>query len=393
LKKLLASLIIVLLASLSTILLVNNHLQGEFIEEEPCYVGVAFCGNTTIQAKNLIDRVKNYTNLFILQSGPISENETATTQIIDYAVDAGLNSIVYFGDLDPKILENKSLVWRQSWVENAKDRYGEKFFGVYLYDEPGGIWLDHNWTKKDFEIPIYSIFDDISHDSNAYVFEHLLMWDEAYQVAKSNSNQVFVSDYGLYWFDYLAGYDVVFAQIGWNHTLKQDIALVRGAARMQNKNWGTMITWKYDTAPYLDTGEAIFEQMRTSYECGAQYITIFNYPNIEGNNLGAMTPEHFEALERFWIQVVQNPDIPHGSTNAQAALVLPKNYGWGMRHPQDRIWGWFGPDEKSPQIWELSRHLLSEYGYTLDIIFEDPAFPINTQYKDIYYWNQTIDIK
>jgi hypothetical protein len=136
-----------------------------------------------------------------------------------------------------------------------------------------------------------------------------------------------------------------------------------------------MVTWKYNEPPYLDTGKAIFEQMRISYECGAEYITIFNFPILEDNKYGIMTEEHFEALERFWSEVVKNPDVIHGSIVAETVLVLPKNYGWGMRHPQDRIWGWFGPDEKSAQIWELSRYLLSKYSLTLDIVYEDPVFP------------------
>jgi hypothetical protein len=61
-----------------------------------------------------------------------------------------------------------------------------------------------------------------------------------------------------------------------------------------------------------------------------------------------------------------------------------------MRHPDDRIWGFWGPDEKSPQIWELSRKLLEQYGFNLDIIYEDPAFPVTGKYPQIYYWNQTI---
>ena len=105
-----------------------------------CLVGVAFCGNTTQQAKLLIDRVKAYTNLFVLQSGPVNENETATTEICDYAVEAGLDLIVFFGDLDSQVLQAKSdylhedYVWRISWVNNAKDRYGEKLLGIYYYD-------------------------------------------------------------------------------------------------------------------------------------------------------------------------------------------------------------------------------------------------------------------
>jgi hypothetical protein len=40
--------------------------------------------------------------------------------------------------------------------------------------------------------------------------------------------------------------------------------------------------------------------------------------------------EHFEALERFWNDVVKNQKVVHRSTEAKAILVLPKNYGWGM---------------------------------------------------------------
>ena len=63
------------------------------------YVGVAFGGNTTAEAKVLIDEVKGYTNLFILDSGrnAITQNETAVNEICNYAVANGLNVIVNVG--------------------------------------------------------------------------------------------------------------------------------------------------------------------------------------------------------------------------------------------------------------------------------------------------------
>ena len=70
----------------------------------------------------------------------------------------------------------------------------------------------------------------------------------------------------------------MFAELGWNNSVPQQIALVKGAARLQNKTWGTIITWKYDQAPYLDSGKEIYNQMLTSYKAGAEYIIIFNYP-------------------------------------------------------------------------------------------------------------------
>ena len=79
---------VLLMFSVGLLVLSVNQTSNQATAD--CSVGLAFCGNTTQEAKLLIDRVKDYTNLFVLQSGPISENQTATTEICDYAVDAGL---------------------------------------------------------------------------------------------------------------------------------------------------------------------------------------------------------------------------------------------------------------------------------------------------------------
>jgi hypothetical protein len=54
---------------------------------------------------------------------------------------------------------------------------------------------------------------------------------------------------------------------------------------------------------------------------------IFNYAEGMKDHYRIMQDEHFEALERFWNGVVQNSKVVHGSIEAEAALVLPKNYG------------------------------------------------------------------
>jgi hypothetical protein len=390
--------------------LVSQSIINNKTETEPFYIGVTFCGNTTAEAKLLIDKVKDYTNLFVLQSWPISNNETATTEICDYAVASGLNIIVNLG---VNWTYTRMWTWQFPWFESAKQRYGDRFLGAYYDDEPAGIQLEFNWFNffmnyssyfegRPHDSSLHQIFADLEdkmanvtrpepkdYNTEAEWFRMLFENNEGINSLKDAGIRTFTSDYVLYWFDYLGGYDVMLAQFGWNSSYVQDIALVRGAARMQNKSWGAIITWKYDEAPYLDSGEEIYNQMHTAYEEGAEYIIIFTYPQIGDSPYGTLTDEHFEALEKLWNEVAQNPRKA-SENQAEAVLVLPENYGWGMRHPDDRIWGFWGPDEKSPQIWEISRKLLSQYGTDLDVIYEDPAFPVTGKYPLIYYWNQTI---
>jgi hypothetical protein len=363
------------------------------------YVGVTFGGNTTSEAKLLIDKVKSYTNLFIIQSGPVSKNETAMTEISQYAINAGLNIIVYFGYLDS---QNP---WQLPWLNIAKQQWGGKFLGVYFDDEPSGVPLDFNWT--DF-FSSQKLQNSSIYQAHAFAIDGILNGTYPHNHAevaalsqsaieknlaplKNSSLTVFTSDYALYWFDYKGGYDVMFTQLGFNESITQNIDLIRGAARMQNKDWGAIITWKYTQPPYLDTGEAIYNQMLTAYEAGAKYVILFNYPQITGNPYGTLKDEHFTALEKFWNTVTQTPQtsLPDFK-QAEAALVLPENYGFGLRSPNDKIWGYWGPDEKSTQIWNISRTLLSEYGLRLDIIYEDSAFPLSDKYSTVYYWNQTL---
>ena len=60
------------------------------------FFGVTFGGNSTDEAKRLIDRVKGYTNLLIVDNWDITMHEEPLNEICDYAVNAGLSIIVYF---------------------------------------------------------------------------------------------------------------------------------------------------------------------------------------------------------------------------------------------------------------------------------------------------------
>jgi hypothetical protein len=183
----------------------------------------------------------------------------------------------------------------------------------------------------------------------------------------------------------LAGYDVVLAQFGWNHSRIQDIALIRGAAKLQNKEWGTIVTWTFSEPPYLDNGEKLYDDLMIAYNNGAKYFVVFNYPQL--NEYGILTDEHFLAIERFWDKIQDNSE--HSPIIADTALVLPENYGYGLRRVDDTIWGLWEADEKSFQIWNITRKLLNNYGTNLDIVYDDSNFSIE-EYSRIFYWNSTI---
>ena len=500
-----ATIAVLLIVTVSATLVIVNNKPAE---TDPFYVGVTYGGNNVHDAKTLIDKVANYTNLFVLQSGVLKNNATAVNEVGDYAVAKGLHFAAYFDVL--------TSADKAEWVGTAKQRWGDMFAGVYLGDEPGGKFLDGAiyYTKEpgitlnkyanavvdyhDYRDgnDYWAIFDldgtivvqretsssvDPTNSSvtmssmlrntntttykpngtitvretivnitskiyagglsNAHInaghsietlkdafytmengSNRIAQEEETYQqVASKNpltncegaaevfvnktgaavadlKNQwhigkgdfpVFTADYGLYWWDYKSGYDMVLAELGWNNSVAQEIALVRGAASLQGKDWGTILTWKYTQTPYLADGDEIFNQMKTSFENGAKYIILFNYAENMSGPYGTLRDEHFQAFERFWNDVVQNTSVMHGGIKAEAALVLPRNYGWGMRHPQDKIWGMWNANETSQQIWNQVQSRLTQYGLKLDIVYEDTAYPITGKNSQIYYWNQT----
>jgi hypothetical protein len=66
-------------------------------------------------------------------------------------------------------------------------------------------------------------------------------------------------------------------------------------------------------------------------------------------------------------------------------LVLPQNYGWGMRAKDDNIWGIWSADETSVEIWSQIESKIDQYGVKLDIVFKDSNYPVTGKYDHIYY--------
>lgn len=61
-------LVIILMITAVSLLFFTNPIASNKENQnlKDAYVGVAFCGNTTAEAQLLIDRVKSYTNVFVV---------------------------------------------------------------------------------------------------------------------------------------------------------------------------------------------------------------------------------------------------------------------------------------------------------------------------------------
>ena len=356
---------------------------GSSGESEAPFFGVSFGGKTTTEAKILIDKVKNYTNFFLVNSWDITTNETALNEVCDYAAKADLKFMVFFGFVSRVIYP-----WHQTWLDTAKTQWGDKFLGVYLFDEPGGNQIDTGGWNEDEEIK--ALFKNASDYSEAStIFVNSISSINSTLDLKRRSIPMFTSDYALYWYDYLAGYDTVFVELAWNNTRPQQIGLCRGAANAQGKEWGAIITWTYDNPPYLASGPEILKDMLTAYETGAKYLIVFNYPTYSENNpYGILMDEHFTAMQQFWAHIHEYPD-DYGKVVGDVAFVLPKDYGWGMRRPDDSIWGLWPADNLSSVIWDKMNTLTERYGLRLDIVYDDPRFSF-AEYSKVYYWNSSI---
>ncbi len=343
------------------------------------YTGVSFCGRTTDEAKRLIDRVKNFTNVFVVQSLPISYDEKTLNEVCDYAVASGLNVIVYFRMFDE--------YWQINWLDSAEARWGDNFLGVYLYDEPGGLQLDQ---PEQIGRPPSGLIESYSDAANWFFNGFWSFRTRSdLRMLKMRSIKAYVSDYALYWFDYKVGYDAVFVQFGWNHSRPLHIALCRGAANMHQRDWGVIVTWTYRGPPYIESGEALYSDAVLAYDNGANYLLIFNHPYASNTTYGILEEEHLAAMSRFWDYIKQNP---RPNDVSDVAYVLPEDYGYGFRGPNDKIWGRFEADDLTNKTCLDLNKLLLQFGTRLDVIYEDGLLPYNqvtTRYNEIFVWNET----
>jgi hypothetical protein len=276
-------------------------------------------------------------------------------------------------------------VWQSEpseWYEYANNTWGNQLIGFYTSipngDEPGGRQLDGQAAFKTAN----NISDAATQFSN---FLKPMLKNPAQQQINYTLKDYpyFTSDYGLYWFEYKAGYDTLFTELLSGNNNQLSIALCRGAATALNKEWGAIIT--YNGPSFNETGAELFNDMVLAYDNGAKYIVVFDSNATHTGS--SLTQEHFQAIQRFWQYMQENPRKSFLASQ-RVAFVLPKDYGVGLRWRDEKIWGIFDADNVSVKLYDDALSLLRTYGQGLDIIYDDGLEGANVAgYDKLIYWN------
>ena len=381
---------LIVVVLLVLLLIVPVFLYYGFLADTPVkgdpsglFVGVDVAFDNVTEIKRLVDEISPYTNTIVIGSTGITHDMEKLDDVCQYVYDRGFYFMIYAHP----IFDPEKLVIQREWVLDAKPRWGQYFLGLYAYDEPGGRQLDNasyrvlndeNWFADNWTEAANKYVDTL------FLYLHHTIEDQLGAL----DLPLFTSDYALYWFDYKAEYDVVFAEFVSNYSRHLNVALDRGAANVQNRDWGVMITWTYDQPPYLESGSELYDDLVLAYENGAKYILVFD--TNKNYTHGVLQEEHLDALRRFWQYATDNPR-PSDPPSDRVAYVLPKDYAYGFRGPDDTIWGLWEADAFSLEISTEVGGLIDRYQNRLDIIYDD-GLETNSSYgySQLIFWNGTV---
>jgi hypothetical protein len=131
-RKKLFSIVAILLLLPVSIIATCYVLFKQEEQQKQFYIGVTYCGSSIQEAKELIDKMKNSPNLFILQLGTIRA-VAEIEEIGDYAVASELNFAVY-NSKNVNYFKNDEYYlnkdWNNrinEWANTAKERWGKHF--------------------------------------------------------------------------------------------------------------------------------------------------------------------------------------------------------------------------------------------------------------------------
>jgi hypothetical protein len=344
-------------------------------------------------AIKLIDKVADYVNLIILGSLEVTNDTETLTRVCEYLYEKDLHFIVFVSLAEHGFVPPRGP--DPQFFTNATQKWGDKFLGVYIFDEVGGKLIDNDHSLDMTDANSYS-------EAATFYTHHLdFFLGNITQYYQPASFPAFTSDYALYWYDYLGGYDVVFAEFLGDDSRQIAASLIRGAAKTLNKDWGAIITWSHDDLDsFVQNPDRIYDDMLLAYQNGAKYIIVFNSPGFtsDGENpipnpapteYGTLTIQHLEKMQEFWNYTQTHPQTQQYPANT--AYVVPADYGFGFRGPEDKIWGKWNADQISQQVWDDINVLFQTQNQNLDIIYETRIgnTPIKHPYNTLIFWNGT----
>src|SRR4030042_5780008 len=105
------------------------------LEDPDVFVGIDAAYGDMEGIKRLVDEGKSYTNLFVIGSTGIAWNRTKLDEVCQYVYDSGLYFLVYTHPI------NTTVFSQAQWIEDARQRWGDRFLGLYAYDEAGGYQI------------------------------------------------------------------------------------------------------------------------------------------------------------------------------------------------------------------------------------------------------------
>jgi len=364
----------------TTLLIKEQPNAGDY----PVYVGIDVAYGDEAAVYKLVDAVQGSINLIVLGSLNLTTDTTKLTRVCNYLYEKNINFIIFVAYQNESQPGYPPQGPDPGFFQMAVEQWGNKFLGAYVFDEAGGKQMDLSHEP----VPEAANFSGAAQEFVNTLDNALTEVTDYYGTPNL---KLFTSDYALYWFDYVGGYDTVFGEFAGNHSRQLAIALCRGAAETQNKDWGTMITWKYLQPPFLEDAGQLYDDMVLAYQNGAKYIVVFNSPAnfTASTEYGTLTPEHIKTIKKFWNYMNACPHV--GKDYEKTAYVLPRDYGFGFRGPDDRIWGLWGPDALSLIIWNDANSLLKTYGTRLDTVYETKYdnVPIQLPYDKLIFWNGT----
>lgn len=135
----------------------------------------------------------------------------------------------------------------------------------------------------------------------------------------------------------------------------------------------------------------MYNDLVLAYNNGAKYAVVFDYPKIATAKYGILLQDHLEAIKNFSNYVANNASSNADYKNIKTAYVLPEDYGFGFRNPLDSVWGLWGSDTQTQQIYKAVDTLIRQQGTNFDIVYDYPMLTTDAKgrYNTLIYWNGT----